>query len=1139
MTNMNDNRKYFTGSFFNYEINFVIENLISKDHKIELPYSFYMTEKNLLRGIKLKPSNYLSKKMAEYYPNEELDFEKVPYLIDKHYPKWTDSTILGNPSDKNDNPAFEFYKNLEKDLGAEYAFIINFIMPEFEIVDFCEPLKKHINNKTRVDFFIPHCSLVIEVDGKQHREDSDRNRDEALEEFFIKTIRITTDEIRNRDDRYFSKIEDIKNKINKSVENLLSYNKSLELKLYKKESYVYTSIAIHRFQILLCELIKSGKLNLTDDNWKLQISHDFICSFDWVSLAIEDFFNWLTPISEILHEKIKKPKNINILINSSKYRKDFLKIEINLFQRPSEKNTKNISVKSWYIDKVITKSRPNLLGPNAQIKSNEIYDYLDYYTESINANFNKQINIPISDSAKKGLEEFLLQSYGHINFKDGQFRIIERILAKENTLGLLPTGGGKSLCFQLPSSLSSGCCIIVCPIIALMKDHKEELERMGYGGRVETITMETDPSERNQILDSKIPKGLLNYIFVSPERFQNKEFRNSILALSNKKLISYIVIDEVHCISEWGHDFRPSYLVLANTIFSILKLNVPIISLTATASQSVLADIRQELKLEQEDVIYRMDNSRQELNFHIEYTESKVEENPDKVKKSDKYPILLKTIDRIKNSNIILDKDDAGIIFTMFVNYSLGCLFVQQELKKDLPKLRSAIFSGSEPDKWVKDEGNDWFSHKAIVQKEYKNNNLDMMIATKAFGMGINKQNIRYSIHYGMPASLEALYQEAGRCGRDGKKSENVIIFSNPLKIPDKILDDPTTNIKTIEEFNEENKYITSDYIKQLRLMFLNKTTVKEEAEECLKNYQKLLKPSNKRGTKVDEIYLYRLFQLGLVSDWTVVDAYRGEYDAPINDISDRQIADNVLEQICKYEVSEVGIKKHKDEIDKLLLTGKEKIKKNLLWYLIKWSNDQFLYNRRRSLATLYRYCIDFNKTKDGPANFKKKIDAYFRVDNVAESISKKIDINHSEAPKELKAMLLDKDKVIEKEKVNNIIFTITRFLESYRSNPWLDLLSSMCRLITDSFDDPDGKVRLYKFVEDAKENEGNWRETLTGLLEFAQYLSLLEREELSKVLCAFINDQDELFLVHKYLGDNYSALIFMSKINKRIRKIL
>jgi ATP-dependent DNA helicase RecQ len=1143
---MNSNTKYITGSFFDFEVNFVIENLQqNKNKKLDLPYSFYITEKNLLRGIKVKPSNYLRNKLIEYYPTESIDFSSTPYLISDDKVEWTDFTIQGNPTKRSDNPAYDFYKNLEKDLGEEYSVIKQFLIPEFEIIDFCKPLEKKINSRTRVDFFLPESALVIEIDGKQHIKNSDQNRDKELEQFNIKTVRIDTENVRNRDQLYDEKIKEIKSIVDENPGALFKYREAHKNRLFEDESYVYTSIAIHRLQILLCELIKKGQLSLKADTWNLEVLADFKCSFDWVTLAIDDFFEWLLPISDIYREKIKKPKNINISIDGSTNTDGALKIDCFLFKRPSEEKSENISIKSWYLNNVITKSPINSSNAKTDKEPIKIDDICDYYESSINHSKTIQIELPMSDEAKEGLNKYLLQSFGHVSFKDGQFRIIERVLGNKKTLGLLPTGGGKSLCFQLPGSLNPGCCIVVCPIVALMKDHKEELERLGFYGRVETITKDTDPAEKELILE-KIRKGRLNFILISPERFQNRDFRESVKQLSNKKLISYVVIDEVHCLSEWGHDFRISYLVLPNTLFSILKIQVPVIGLTATASENVLTNIRQELGLEQEDVIYRMDNSREELNFHIEYTEETIASEKQKIKKSNKYPILLESIKRLEQSDLLIDKDDAGIIFTMHIDYSLGCHRIFQNLKRDKPELRSAIFSGSRPAEWEneddKNSNNEWEKYKEKSQKEFKNNELNMMIATKSFGMGINKENIRYSIHYGMPASLEALYQEAGRCGRDGNRAENIIIFSNPMEIPSKIKDGPNVSVKTISDFVEENKTVTSDYIKQLRLLYSNKKTIKAEANECKKTLDDLLKPKNNEVIKADEKCLFRLFQLGIVQDWVAIDPYRSEFSVSTNDLSDQEIADNLLREISKYEVTESEITKHKKSIDKYL-SGSEKgsVRINLIAYLIKWSNELFLYNRRRSLATLYNYCTDFKK--EGSQRFKQKIDAYFRVDAVTESISKKIDINHNEAPRELKSILVKENKIIETEKVDNIISTITRFLESYKKNPWLDLLSSMCRLLTNSFETADGRTRLYHFINEAKKVRGDWKETLTGLLDFGQFLTADEREILSKALCDHIvvdgSDNDDLFLIHKYLGDNNSTLIFMNQINTRIKKML
>ena len=159
-------------------------------------------------------------------------------------------------------------------------------------------------------------------------------------------------------------------------------------------------------------------------------------------------------------------------------------------------------------------------------------------------------------------------------------------------------------------------------------------------------------------------RGEIKFLFISPERFQNEKFRQLVNDLNKNNLISYIVIDEVHCLSEWGHDFRPSYLALANTIVSILKTNVPIISLTATASNNVLENIKIELNISSENVIFRMHNSRPELNYEI-------------IKTSDKSEDLDDTMNKMINNENLSDKN-AGIVFTMHVNGELGCFDVEK-----------------------------------------------------------------------------------------------------------------------------------------------------------------------------------------------------------------------------------------------------------------------------------------------------------------------------------------------------------------------------------------------------------------------------------------------------------------------------
>ena len=400
----------------------------------------------------------------------------------------------------------------------------------------------------------------------------------------------------------------------------------------------------------------------------------------------------------------------------------------------------------------------------------------------------------------------LKEIYDYESFKEGQEEIIEKIFKNQTCLGLLPTGGGKSLCFQLTSLLRYGTTIVVCPIISLMRDHKEELDQLGFNRRVGFISSNQEKHKR-EITIQRFKEGQLNFIFISPERFQKEEFRNILIDLNQTNLIQNIILDEVHCLSEWGHDFRPSYLALVNTIVNSIKIKVPIVSLTATASLAVLKDLQVELNLNDENIIYKMLIGRKELTFDIKQVDSNIKKTISVDKDENKYEELLKFLKNNKPN-----KKKAGLIFTPHVNGNLGCYLLRSNLlmsyKSDLGALVGkdiGIFSGKAPKDVNKDINNSLYNdcefykkksnnknnipfyeqYKIEIQDKFKKDELSLMIATKSFGMGINKKNIRFTVHYGMPASMEAFYQEAGRAGRDGQESHCKLLFTEePDGIP-------------------------------------------------------------------------------------------------------------------------------------------------------------------------------------------------------------------------------------------------------------------------------------------------------------------------------------------------------------------
>ena len=209
--------------------------------------------------------------------------------------------------------------------------------------------------------------------------------------------------------------------------------------------------------------------------------------------------------------------------------------------------------------------------------------------------------------------------FGHENFRAGQLEVIDNVLSGSNSIGLLPTGGGKSLTFQLPTLLNTGVTIAVVPIRALGRDHCMELEASGFGGRVINLSAEIKGEDRERVLHD-ITQGRYRFVFVAPERLQTEAFIGVLKQLALNGLLNYLVVDEAHCFSEWGHDFRPAYLMLP-FLFRTLANNVPVVALTATAAVNTLRDLQSEFDVDDEFVTYGMEQGRPELTFKVRATD--------------------------------------------------------------------------------------------------------------------------------------------------------------------------------------------------------------------------------------------------------------------------------------------------------------------------------------------------------------------------------------------------------------------------------------------------------------------------------------------------------------------------------------
>lgn len=327
-------------------------------------------------------------------------------------------------------------------------------------------------------------------------------------------------------------------------------------------------------------------------------------------------------------------------------------------------------------------------------------------------------------------QSVLKEKFGYDNFRQGQKEVIDRILTGEDVLAIMPTGGGKSLCYQIPALILDGLTLVVSPLISLMKDQVDALNENGIPATFINSTLDyTEVRERF----NQAARGEVKLLYVSPERLDSDHFMADLAELR----IDLVAIDEAHCISQWGHDFRPSYLRLTETI-QRLNSNPTIIALTATATTQVAADIMQRLSIIHE---VKTGFSRENLAFQVV-----------KDQNSDRF-----LLEYLKGQ-----KQQSGIIYA---STRKEVERLTKLIKK--AKIKVAMYHGG----MQEDE-------RRQNQEDFLYDRVQVMIATNAFGMGIDKSNVRFVIHAQIPGSLEAYYQEAGRAGRDGLPSEAILLFN-------------------------------------------------------------------------------------------------------------------------------------------------------------------------------------------------------------------------------------------------------------------------------------------------------------------------------------------------------------------------
>ena len=389
--------------------------------------------------------------------------------------------------------------------------------------------------------------------------------------------------------------------------------------------------------------------------------------------------------------------------------------------------------------------------------------------------------------------QILQKFYGYEDFRPGQKKVVESLLNKNDTVAIMPTGAGKSICFQIPALLFEGVTLAISPLISLMKDQVDSLRQLG----IAAVYINSSVSKAQLYKDLQdISAGFYKIIYIAPERLTSEYLPDSFKNLN----ISMVAVDEAHCLSQWGHDFRPSYRNILNFTNS-LRIKPIISAFTATATPEVKTDIINLLGLKQPNV-FVTGFDRPNLYFSVLRGEVK-----------DKF-----VIDYVKKH-----QDEAGIIY-VGTRKDVDALQVLLEIK--------GIKAGRYHAGMTDEERNQ-------MQEDFLYDNLSVMVATNAFGMGIDKPNVRYVIHYNMPKNMEAYYQEAGRAGRDGLSGNCILLYSPQDTQLQKFLISKSTESEIRQQLEYKRLQSMVDYchtpqcLRAFILHYFGEFDVEEHCDNC------------------------------------------------------------------------------------------------------------------------------------------------------------------------------------------------------------------------------------------------------------------------------------------------------------------
>lgn len=932
---------------------------------------FIVAHKILTRGKITLISPFLEDKLRKHFDIKEFNldsFNPENYLVVYKQKKETNVWVDGEGSEK------KFLEEILFDLLGPYYK--HSVIPQVHISSLVDEIQdENFAGEQRVDFLITtqNNKIVVELDEKDHagkkshigHEDRDLARDNLLQRWGYVVLRISNSEIEAGKG---VKLDELK--------NLLENEKpKIDSTITESGKYAIATKIAHQIQVTVLEALLTGFLDFNNRTF--------------VHFDANSIYSSTSDVEFVLNESIA---DLN-----------------NLLQKLG---------KLYNCKDCIGNLVPSVV-PVASKNQGIVISYGETHLSSLPHFFIQDISFPaqisqfsrpaypsrILESSEQDLEFFLRYIFRKESFWEGQYEAIARTISGKDTIVLLPTGGGKSIAFQLALMILPGVTVVINPTVALIEDQIDNLQRAGIDRAIGITAQIENPNTKSKII-AAFGQGEYLFCYIAPQRFQSEEFRGSLRALTMSTPISLIAIDEAHCVSEWGHGFMPAYLNIGRTTREYCSFHnqiPPLLALTGTASHSVLKDVQRELQIKDFDAIITPKTfDRQELKYSVY-------EAPSNQKQNQLQTLLLQILpDKFGTtvSNFFQLRENrtfSGLVFCPFVNGDFGVFNVAQELIRE--RIPAMFYSGGAPKLWMKNTGSidkSWNQYKKETAKAFKNNKVPLLVATKAFGMGIDKPNIRYTIHFGMPPSIESFYQEAGRAGRDRKKTECVLLFSVFDRDRAKHLLHSDTPIEDIAEKHQTARQNGTDDDITRVLFFHTEAFVGIEDELSLIDIlTKKLGNINERriistifgseDTMVWEKAIHRLIVLGVIENYTI-DYSSNEFKITLRGIDKENI-------IRCYELYVAGYNKGriKEESQKLqahIDKPYNAFVRETCRILIDFIYDTIERGRRRSLREMFDLADSAVGKKNSDEIIRERILRYFESSRAAEIESIIIDPN-------------------------------------------------------------------------------------------------------------------------------------------------